>query len=339
MIRAAIVGLGRWGRSLVRSVQGQSEEICFVAAHTRTRATAEAFCNENGLTLVEGYGQILADHRVDAVVLATPHSQHAAQVIEAAAARKHIFVEKPITLDRVSADCAVAAAQSAGVVLAVGFARRFHPAIVELRDRLRKGELGTIAAMVGQHTTSTAAFIPENNWRADPGESPAGALTAVGVHLLDHMVEFAGRVREILCVTRRYASGPADDTTTIMLRFESGVTGTIFCSVATATNFSFAVHGSKGLAEISRPDLQRFRFVPPSDQPPIGAVTAPPDEIIEYPPFDTLKAELIEFARCARQNRSYPISIDDVLHGVSVFEALVQSAGTGKIVAVCETIM
>jgi predicted dehydrogenase len=337
MIRAAIVGLGRWGRSLVRSVQGQSEEISFVAAHTRTRATAEAFCNENGLTLADSYGQILADHSIDAVVLATPHSQHAAQVIEAAAARKHIFVEKPITLDRVSADCAVAATQRAGVVLAVGFARRFHPAIVELRDRLRKGELGTVVAMVGQHTTTTAAFIPANNWRADPRESPAGALTAVGVHLLDHMIEFAGRVREVLCVTRRYASGPADDTTTIMLRFENGVTGTIFCSVATATNFSFAVYGSKGLAEVSRPDLRRFRFVPQSDRPPVGQVTAPPDEIIEYPPFDTLKGELTEFARCARENRSYPVSIEDVLHGMSVFDAVVQSTGTGKIVTLCET--
>jgi predicted dehydrogenase len=96
-------------------------------------------------------------------VLATPHSKHATQVMEASAARKHIFVEKPITLDRASVDRAAGAAQKAGVVLAVGFARRFHPAIVELRDRLRKGRLGTVVAMVGQHTTSTAAFIPANN--------------------------------------------------------------------------------------------------------------------------------------------------------------------------------
>jgi predicted dehydrogenase len=151
------------------------------------------------------------------------------------------------------------------------------------------------------------------------------------------MIELGGRVREVLCVTSRYASGPADDTTTIMLWFESGATGTIFCSAATATNFSFAVYGSKGLAEISRPDLGRFRFVPQSDRPPVGPVTAPPDEVIEYPPFDTLKAELTEFARCAVENRSYPVSIEDVLHGMSVFDALVQSAGTGKIVTVCQT--
>src|SRR5262245_39365916 len=238
MVRAAIVGLGRWGRSLVASVQDKSQDIRFVAAHTRTRETAEAFCREHDVKLVDGFDAILSDRGIDAVVLATPHSQHEAQVHAAATAGKHVFVEKPITLTRRSADAAVAAARKAGVVLAVGFTRRFHPSIGEMRARLADGRLGTLVAMAGQHTTSTGAFIPSDNWRADPDEAPAGAMTAVGVHLLDHMIEFAGRVRDVACATKRYGAGPADDTTTVLLRFASGVTGSIFGSVATATNFS-----------------------------------------------------------------------------------------------------
>src|SRR5215475_1667619 len=65
MIRAAILGLGRWGRSLVNSVQGKSRDIQFVAAHTRTRATAEAFCRDKGLQFVESYQDILADPGID----------------------------------------------------------------------------------------------------------------------------------------------------------------------------------------------------------------------------------------------------------------------------------
>ena len=61
MVRAAIVGLGRWGRSLVASVQGKSDDIRFVAAHTCTRATAEGFCRDQGIPLVDSYVQILAD--------------------------------------------------------------------------------------------------------------------------------------------------------------------------------------------------------------------------------------------------------------------------------------
>jgi predicted dehydrogenase len=336
MVRAAIVGLGRWGRSLVTAVQGESDAISFVLGHTRTRATAEDFCREKNVRLVDSFGTILTDGGIDAVVLATPHSQHETQVRQAAAAGKHVFVEKPITLDRPSADAAVAAVREAGLVLAVGFTRRFHPSIGEVRARLADGRLGALVAMVGQHTTSTGHFIPADNWRADPHEAPAGAMTAVGVHLLDHMIEFAGRVREVQCITARHGSGPSDDTTTVMLRFASGVTGAIFCSVATATNFNFAVYGTKGLAEVSRPNLQTFRFVPGSTQAPTGPVIAPPDEIVEYPGFDMLRAELTEFARCIRDNKAYPVTLDDVLHGMSVFDAVIESAETGRIVAVAE---
>jgi predicted dehydrogenase len=80
VINAAIVGLGRWGRTLVNSVQGKSSEIRFTAGHTRTRASAEAFCAENGLALKDDLDQILADPAIDGVVFATPHSQHGAQV-------------------------------------------------------------------------------------------------------------------------------------------------------------------------------------------------------------------------------------------------------------------
>jgi len=334
MIRAAIVGLGRWGRSLVASVQGKSKDLRFVLAHTRTRATAEDFCRSQELALVDSYEQLLADRNVDAVVLATPHSLHESQIIAAAAACKHIHVEKPITLDRAGADRAVDAARKAGVVLAVGYCRRFHPSVVEVRRRLAEGRLGTVISMVAQHTTSTGQFIAPDNWRAVPEEAPGGALTAVGVHALDHMIEFAGRVRDVRCVTARNIPGPSDDTTTVMLRFDGGATGLIFCSVATATSFSFTLYGSKGLAEISRPNLQTLRFVPTSKQAPTGPVTAPPDEISEHPGFNMLNAELTEFARAIRECRSYPVPVDEVLHGMSVFDAIVQAARSNEIVAV-----
>src|SRR5262249_4349994 len=244
MVRAAIVGLGRWGRSLVTAVQGTSEDIRFVLAHTRTRATAEDFCRANKLTFVDSYDAIVSDASIDAVVLATPPSSPEAQVLQTVAAGKHVFVEKPVTLDRKSADRVVAAARGAGRVLAVGFTRRFHPSIGEVRSRLNDGRLGALVAMVGQHTTSTGHFIASDNWRADPHEAPAGAMTAVGVHLMDHMIEFAGPVRDVQCVTKLHGAGPADDTTTILMRFASGVTGSIFCSVATATNFHFTVYGT-----------------------------------------------------------------------------------------------
>ncbi len=334
MIRAGIVGLGRWGRALVNADAGKSGDIRFVRAATRTRAGAEEFCRERQIVLADSYHEILHAPDIDAVVLATPHSQHEAQALAAIAAGKHVFVEKPLTLDLNSALVVADAARKAGLVLAVGFTRRFHPSVAELRLRARDGRLGSIVAMVAQHTTSTVQFIAPDNWRASAEEAPGGAFTAVGVHSLDNMIEFAGRVRDLRCVTARNYPGPSDDTTTVMLRFDGGATGLIFCSVATATNFELTTYGTKGLVEISRTDLSRFRFAPTATAAPTGAVPAPPNEILQFPGFDMLRAEMTAFARAIRDGTPYPVPIADVLHGMAVFDAAVESAKRGEIVAV-----
>ena len=334
MIRAAVVGLGRWGRSLVAAVNDKSGDIAFTRAYTRTKVNAEAFCRDHRVPLADSYDAILRDPAIDTVVLATPHSVHEAQALAAIAAGKHVFVEKPITLDLSSARRVVDAAQRANVVLAVGLARRFHPSFAALRERVRDGRLGSVIAMVAQHTTSTAQFVALDNWRAAPEEAPAGALTAVGVHALDHMIELAGKVRNVHCVTARNYPGRADDTTTIMLRFASGATGLLFCSVATATNFAFTVYGTNGLGEIARADLSRLRFAPTATTAPTGRVPAMPDEIFEHAGFDTLSAELTAFGRAIAGEKPYPVPLDEVLHGMAVFDAIVKSAENGAIVDV-----
>src|ERR1051326_3743128 len=234
-VRGAIIGLGHWGRSLVNAVRGKTDAIKFTAAYTRTRASAEDYCREKNIPLFDRFEDALANPDIDAVVLATPHSQHAEQVMAAAVAGKHIHVEKPLTLDRASAEQVVAAAKNAGRVLAVGFNRRFHPSVVEIRKRLNSGQLGDVMSMVATHTTSTGQFIAADNWRAQPDEAPGGAISAVGGHSIDHMIEFGGEVPHVLATTGRYILGPSDDTTNIMLRVTNGATGLLFCSVATAT--------------------------------------------------------------------------------------------------------
>src|SRR5262249_62066150 len=129
MLRAAIIGPGWWGRTLVNAVQRKSDAVKFVAAATRTPAKVEEVCRQHGLKLLADYDAALADPEIDAVVLATPHSQHGDHVRGGAAAGKHVFCEKPFTLTADDARSAVAAARKAGIVLAVGFNRRFPPSV------------------------------------------------------------------------------------------------------------------------------------------------------------------------------------------------------------------
>src|SRR5262249_47707237 len=154
--------------------------------------------------------------------------------------------------------------------------------------------------------------------------APAGAMTAVGVHLLDHMIEFGGRGREVHCITGVHGAGPAEGTTTVLFNFENSGTATLFFSVATATNFSFTVYRLQGLPQGSCASLQTFRFVPTSQRAPDGPVTAPPGEHLDFGGFDMLNAELNAFARAIIDKAPYPVPLDDVLHGMAVFDAVVQ---------------
>src|SRR5690242_14268520 len=144
MLRAAIIGIGTWGRNLVASVQGTSELIRFVAGTTRTPAKAAAFCREQGLRLLDSYEAVLKDPAVDAVVLATPHSQHCAQIVAAARAGKHVFTEKPLGVDAGEAEHAVRECAEHRVTLAVGYNWRFQPALNEAKRMLEDGRLGKL---------------------------------------------------------------------------------------------------------------------------------------------------------------------------------------------------
>ena len=108
MINAGIVGLGWWGRTLVEAVSnGQSDEINFVAGAARTHTDdLKAFAKQQKFELYDSYEKLLKDPKVDAVVLATPHSLHVEQVVQAAESKKHVFCEKPFALTRAATTAA-----------------------------------------------------------------------------------------------------------------------------------------------------------------------------------------------------------------------------------------
>jgi predicted dehydrogenase len=333
MIRAAIVGIGHWGRTLVSAVQGKSDTIRFTAGHSRTRGKAEPFCAEHGIALSDDLDTLLADSAVDAVVFATPHRQHGAQVERTAAAGKHVFMEKPFTLDIASAEAALAAVARAGVVLGVAYPRRFHPAMIELKTRLGDRRLGVVSHCESTQTSPTGIDMAPDYWRADPAEAPAGAMTATGVHNLDALINLFGRIDEVHCLSFRRVMPRLEDTTTVLIALENGMSATLYCSLVTAPAYRFAVYGTKGHVEIAGRDLE-LRFTPTTPRPAAGRHVAAMPEILGYPGFDAIAAELEGFAAAIDGLRAYPITADEILHGVAALEAIVRSAATGRPVKV-----
>jgi len=323
--------LGRWGRLIVDSVQGKSDRISFVAASTRTRAKAEDFCRDRKIELRNDLDEILNDTKIDAVVFTTPHRQHEEQVKRAARAGKHVCMEKPFTLTVASARAALDAIKKAGVVLGIDYQRRFHPSIGEIRKRVRDGRLGTVNFCLAEAAGPNALFLAKESWRANPEETPVGAMTGIGVHLVDGFIDFCGEVNEVYCVNTRRGAPLVDDTTTVVLKHRNGVTSTIMCSIASASNYRVAVYGTRGLAETER-DLDAFRFTPAPDKPGPAPATQP--EVIENKGFNPVRACIEAFAEAAGGGSPFPITAEQILHGVAVFEAVVKSASTGQPVKV-----
>ncbi len=333
MLRAAIVGLGWWGKNLVTSVQGKTDEISFTVCCTRSPRNAAEFCAKHSIALVDDYAAVLSDQAIDAVVLATPPSAHASQAIQAAAAGKHVFVEKPFTLTAETARQAIAATQTAGVCLAAGFNRRFHPSMNELRNRIRDGRLGAITGFLIEHTAPGGANMRPDEWRANQEETPAGAMTGIGIHIVDAMIDLFGSIAEVHCIATRRIAPLVDDTTAVLVKFRSGLSGVFYASFVTVPNYRVAVYGANGVAEVLKPTQDEFRFSALSD-PKAGHLAQVKPESIITSEFDTLQAELREFAACIKDKRPYPVSADQILHGVEVFEAIAKSAKSDAPVAV-----
>jgi predicted dehydrogenase len=311
MIPAAIVGLGRWGRALVEASRG--ERLKIVRGVEPDLASARDFCAEHHLGLTDDLNAVLADPAIGAVLLATPHSLHPAQVIACAAARKQVFCEKPLALHRTDAVSMFDACRQAGVTLAVGHNRRFWPSMRALRDIVASGELGMILHVEGHNSNENSQKIT-TGWRLSEDESPGGGLTGAGLHVLDAFVNMLGPVRRVHAQLHSHERGPPSlDTAMLMMDFASGVTGTL--STIRATPFYWRVHvfGTKGSAEVL------------DESTLIRRESGSEPKQYSYPVIDVLRAELDAFADAVEGRRAFPVVEAEVLATLAAFEAALAS--------------
>jgi len=337
MVRAGIVGMGTWGRNLVDSVQGKSDVIRFVAGTTRTPAKAADWTQRHGLRAIATYEAMLSDPEVDAVVLATPHSLHEAQVEAAAAAGKHVFIEKPLGLTAEGARRAAAACAARGVTLAVGYNWRFQPALREIRRLFDEDRLGRLLHVEGNFCGPSAYRFAREHWRHDRAEVPAGGMTGRGVHVVDAMLYLAGHIASVTAQSQRLAQDfGVDDTTSMLFRFRSGATGYLGTVIATAETWRLQAFGSRGWAEVGAVEhlttwQLRVAYIDPGD-----IVKKQPPQVVEFPATSTERAELERFARAAAEREPLARPDGDEVHNVAVLEAIVASATTGTRVDVRE---
>lgn len=315
MIDAAIVGLGRWGRSFV---EAGSAGLRFTRAVEPDVERARDFAARHALALGTDLSDVLADPGIHAVVLATPHSLHPGQVLACAAAGKPVFCEKPLALSLAEAQRMIDACRAAGVPLAVGHNRRFWPSMRELRRLVSSGALGALLHVEGHNSNENAGAVREG-WRLSPTESPGGGMTGAGLHVLDSLVSLLGPVRRVEARLVSHKPPPAPlDSVSVLLEFASGQSGLMATVRDTPQYWRIHVFGSLASAEVlGETELVVHRS---------GGVR----EVIALEPMNSLRAELDAFADLVQGGVPYPIPDSEMLATMSAFEAVLRSVETGE---------
>lgn len=324
-VNAAIVGLGRWGQLLVESVD-KSDTITFTAAVTRTPAGAAGFCARRDMRLSDDLADVLDDGGIEALVIATPHSLHFDQLMAAAGAGKHVYCEKPWTLDAGEGRTALRALTDASVKIAIGHNRRFAPNSLAMKQLLDGGSLGAPIHIDGHFD---ANLVPAaGKWRDDRSESPAGGMTSLGIHALDMFIDLFGRIRDVQVQSRRVASPiDVDDSTLVRLNFENGCTGHLTTVSATEMLWRISAFCTGGWVEIR--DQDRLEISSAADGPAIRTYPG-----FEYPVPGTIRAALEAFAADIRGGPAFPVTPAQIEHATTTLAAIISSAENGHTVTI-----
>ena len=224
-IRLGVVGAGRHGRDMGRAARESGRfdlVVCCDLVRELASQAKDWVGYRHGVTSVEK----MLEFDIDAVLVATSHDALAETASAAAQAGKHVYVEKPLALSAAQAARVVAAADTNGVNLMVGYCLRYLPSRVEMKRQIDSGAVGE---MVGV-TSGKASGRYREGPLADPNRG-GGALLFLGSHQIDQLLWLTGEMPESVAGMVTYVpENGTDDTSWFTLEFPSGLVAQAFCS-------------------------------------------------------------------------------------------------------------
>lgn len=321
-LRLGLAGLGRMGRIHAANLAWRCPSTRLVGVTDADAAVAASVGAELGVPVAPSYAELLSE--VDAVAVATPTATHAELVARAARAGKAVFCEKPVSLDRQATVDTLAAVRAAGVVLQVGFHRRFDPDWVAATERIRAGELGDVYLF---RTSLRDMRSPRPEFLAGSG----GFFVDVTIHDLDTARWMVGEVVEVGAFGAALSDpGFAElgdiDTALVTLRFESGALGVIDNSRSAGYGYecSTEVVGSAATVRIDNPPRRHYQWLTPG----LASYQVVVDFQERYP--WAYAAELESFARSVLDGTPPRVGGTDALAAFDLARAADRAWRTGE---------
>jgi predicted dehydrogenase len=318
--------MGWWSDVLADAMQ-RSGKLKIAACFTRSERKRRAFAEKYRCREASDYREILGDPGIEAIVNTTPNDVHLETTRAAAAAGKHVFLDKPIA-NTVSDGRAIAeVCRKAGVVLALGYQRRREAHFRWLRRQIDSGVFGTLVNAEANISRDRLGKIDLSSWRYTAKGMPGGVMLQIGIHYTDVLEYLMGPIK---AVSGRSAQlvlpGDNPDVASLVLEHESGALSTLNASYASASEYYLMnIYGKEASAYYDF--HQGLRILKRGENRPIPVACAESDAFVE---------ELDEFAAAVRGSGSPEMDGERATRSLAVIRAGVVSAREGRRVEVAE---
>ncbi|HID95066.1 MAG TPA: Gfo/Idh/MocA family oxidoreductase [Candidatus Latescibacteria bacterium] len=338
----ALIGCGTiapWHMQAIERVEGAELVAVSDLRAERARKAGE----EYGVDWYTDYKQVLQRDDVDAVSVLTPSGVRKEIVIAAAAARKHVIVEKPIEVTLERTDAMIKACREAGVKLAVIFQNRFLPGIRKIKESVDTGQFGRLIlgdAYVKWYRTQE--YYDSGGWRGTWKYDGGGALMNQSIHTIDLLLWVMGPVRSVSAKTATLAHTniEVEDVAVATLKFTNGSLGVIEGSTALYPGFPhrLEIHGEKGSAILQGEQIvfwdlkdgERLETPFPRKKEEAPGGQADPTRIGTEGHYLQIK----DFVEAIREGREPQVNGEEGRRTVELITAIYESAKTGKEVTI-----
>jgi predicted dehydrogenase len=327
-VNVACIGIGWWSGVLADAMV-RSGRFNIVSCFTRSESKRSDFAKKYGCRMAASYEEVLADPSIEAIVNTTPNNAHLETTLKAAAARKHVFLDKPIANTLHEGRAITDACRAAGVVLALGYQRRRENQFRWIKKQIDAGVFGRLVNAEANISRDRAGKIDPGSWRFQADGMPGGVMLQIGVHYVDVLEYLMGPVKSVSAqLAQLVLAGDNPDVASMLLEHESGALSTLNASYASASEgYVMNIYGKEATAFY---DLHGgLRLVRRGvDQP----------EPVQVETNDTFVDELAEFASAVRGVGVPETGGEYATRSLGVIRAGILSAREGRRIHLAEVL-
>ncbi|HET9043516.1 MAG TPA: Gfo/Idh/MocA family oxidoreductase [Burkholderiales bacterium] len=325
-LKVACLGMGWWSDVLADAIV-RSGKLEIVACYTRSEEKRAKFAAKYDCRAAPSYESILADRSIEAIINTTPNNVHLETTRAAAAAGKHVFLDKPIANTVDDGRAITEVCRKARVVLALGYQRRREGHFRWIRKQIDDGVFGKLVNAEANISRDRLGKVDLGSWRYTAEGMPGGVMLQIGIHYIDVLEYLVGPIKAVSgSLAQLVLPGDNPDVASLIIEHQNGALSTLNASYASASEYYVMnIYGKDASAYY---DLhQGLRFLKR------GAEKSEP---VRVPKIDTFVDELEEFAAAVRGGPRPEMGGEGGTRSLAVIRAGIKSAREGRRVQVAE---